>query len=84
VTSQETTTTLQNDKLFLEARNPTTGALLGTLGTYSNLNKGAAGVYAQKTFNLLPGKGQTIRLQFRATTDGALPTTFLVDDVSVK
>ena len=83
VTSSETTTTTQYDRLFVEVRN-TAGTLLATLGTYSNLNKGTAGVYSQKSFSMASWRGQTVRLQFRATTDISLPTTFRVDDVSLK
>ncbi len=85
VTSAETTTTTQYDKLFVEVRN-SAGTLLSTLATYSNLNKvAAATTYSQKTgFNLLAHKGQTIRIQFRVTTDSASITTFRVDGVSVK
>lgn len=84
VTSAETTTTTQYDKLFVEVRN-SSGTLLATLATYSNLNKVAASTtYSLKTFNLLAYKGQTIRLQFRTTTDSAKITTFRVDTASVK
>jgi Zn-dependent metalloprotease len=83
VTSSETTTTTQYDRLFVEVRN-TAGTLLATLATYSNLNKGTAGVYSQKSASLAAYRGQTIRLQFRATTDVTLPSTFRVDDVSLK
>lgn len=81
VTSAETTTTTQFDKLFVEVRN-TAGTLLATLATYSNLNKGA---YAQRgPFDLSAYKGQTVRVQFRSTMDSSLVTTFNVDDASVK
>jgi hypothetical protein len=83
VTSSETTTITQYDKLFVEVRN-TAGTLLTTLATYSNLNKGTAGVYSQKSLSVAAYRGQTVRIQFRATTDVSLPTTFRVDDVSVK
>ena len=83
VTSSETTTTTQYDKLFVEVRN-TSGTLLATLGTYSNLNKGTAGVYSQKSFSLAAYKGQTVRLQFRSTMDSSITTTFRVDDVSLQ
>ncbi len=83
VTSDETTTTTQYDKLFVEVRN-TSGTLLATLATYSNLNKGTAGAYSQKSLSLAAYKGQTVRLQFRATTDSSLITTFRVDDASLK
>ena len=83
VTSSETTTTTQYDKLFVEVRN-SAGTLLSTLATYSNLNKGTAGVYSQKSFSLAAWAGQTVRLQFRGTTDTSLITTFRVDDASAK
>lgn len=83
VTSSETTTTTQYDKLFVEVRN-TSGTLLSTLATYSNLNKGTAGVYSQKSFNLAAYKGQTVRIQFRTTTDSSVTTTFRVDTASLK
>jgi len=67
------------DRLFVEVRS-TSGALLATLATYSNVN---AGAYSPKTFSLAAWRGQTVRLQFRATTDVSLPTSFRVDDVSV-
>jgi Zn-dependent metalloprotease len=83
VTSSETTTTTQYDKLFVEVRN-TAGTLLATPATYSNLNKGTAGVYSQKSLNLSAYRGQTVRVQFRSTTDSSLATTFRVDDASLK
>jgi thermolysin len=82
VTSAETTTTTQYDKLFVEVRN-TSGTLLTTLATYSNLNKTPSG-YQQKSLNVAAYKGQTVRIQFRATTDSSLVTTFRVDTASLK
>jgi thermolysin len=82
-TTSETTTTTQYDKLFVEVRN-TAGTLLATLATYSNLNGGSAGVYSQKSLNMSAYKGQTVRVQFRSTTDSSLATTFRVDDASLK
>ncbi len=83
VTSSETTTTTQYDQLFVEVRN-TAGTLLSTLATYSNLNKGTAGVYSQKSFSLAAYRGQTVRVQFRSTTDSSVTSTFRIDDVSLK
>jgi thermolysin len=82
VTSSETGTTAY-DKLFVEVRN-TSGSLLKTLATYSNVNKGTAGVYSQKSFDLSAYKGQTVRVQFRSTTDSSVTTSFRVDDASLK
>jgi len=83
VTTQEaTTTTVQYDKLFVEVLN-SAGTLLGTLATYSNTNWGTA--YLQRgSFSLASYAGQTVRIQFRQTNDAILPTTFRIDDASVK
>src|SRR6185295_563518 len=84
VSSQETTTTTKYDFLYVEVRN-TSGTLLATLATYSNLDKGTAGVYSQKVgLSLAAYAGQTVRIQFRGTTDSSLITSFRIDDVSAK
>ncbi|HVK70156.1 MAG TPA: M4 family metallopeptidase [Polyangium sp.] len=83
VTTAESTTTTQYDQLFVELRN-TSGTLLKTLATYSNLNKGTAGAYAQKSLSLAGYGGQTVRLQFRTTNDSSAITTFRVDTAEAK
>lgn len=83
VTSSETTTTTQYDRLFVEVRN-TSGTLLTTLATYSNLNKTTAGNYSQKSFNLAAYRGQTVRIQFRSTMDSSVTSTFRVEDASLR
>ena len=83
VVSSETTTTTKYDKLYAEIRS-TSGTLLKTLATYSNLNKTTAGNYSLKTFNVATYKGQTVRIQFRSTMDSSITTTFRVDDVSLQ
>ncbi len=84
ITTNEAAGAAVFDRLFVEVRN-TSGTLLATLATYSNQNAGIAGVYTQKgAFSLSSFAGQTVRVQFRATTDVTLPTSFRVDDVSVK
>lgn len=83
VTSNDTSTVVR-DRLFVEVRN-TSGTLLATLATFSNVNRGTAGVYVQRgLFNLGNFAGQTVRIQFRATTNASLTTSFRVDDVSVR
>jgi hypothetical protein len=71
------------DRLFIEVRS-TSGTLLGTLATYSNADETTPGSYSQKSFSLASWRGQTVRLQFRATTDFSLPTSFRIDDVSLR
>ena len=80
VTTSETTTTTKYDYLYVEVLN-SAGTVLGTLATYSNLDKGTA--YAQKSFALSTWAGQTVQLRFRGTSDVSLPTTFRIDDATV-
>ena len=55
-----------------------------TLATLQTVNDGStANTWTHPSFSLLTYAGQTIRVTFRATTDGSLTTTFFVDDVSV-
>jgi subtilisin family serine protease len=71
------------DFVFVEVRS-TSGALLGTLGSFSNRNAVAStNSYTQRAFSLATWRGQTVRLQFRGTTDVSLPTSFRIDDVSL-
>ncbi len=82
VTSLETTTTVQYDKLFVEVLD-NSGTLLATLATYSNLNKvTASSDYSQKSMSLAAYAGRTIRVQFRTTNDSSAITTFRLDDAS--
>jgi Zn-dependent metalloprotease len=69
------------DKLVVTVKN-SSGTTLGTLATYSNVN--AASGYQIRTFNLLPYKGQTVRLHFNMTEDSSLQTSFVVDKVSLQ
>ena len=81
VASSETTTTAAYDTLKVQVRNGS-GAVLATLATYSNLNRGST--YLLKTFDMTAYKGQTVQLYFEGTEGSTTATSFLVDDVSVK
>jgi hypothetical protein len=82
ITTGESLTTAF-DYLYVEVRS-TSGALLGTLGSFSNRNATASATsYTQQAFSLATWRGQTVRLQFRGTTDVTLPTSFRIDDVSL-
>jgi serine protease len=81
IDTAETTTTSAYDKLSIQVLN-SSGTVLKTFATYSNLNKNTG--YAQKTFDLSAYKGQTIRVKFNATEDSSLQTSFVVDDVSLQ
>ena len=61
ITTSESLSTAY-DFFYVEVRS-TSGALLGTLGTFSNRN---ASAYSQKAFSLASWRGQTVRVQFRA------------------
>jgi hypothetical protein len=80
VASDETTTTTAYDTLKVQLRN-TSGTVLTTLATYSNLNKGTS--YVQKTFDISAYKGQTVRIYFEGTEGSTVATSFLIDDVSI-
>lgn len=80
VVSDETTTTTAFDTLKVQVLN-STGTVLATLATYSNLDKGSS--YVQKSFDLSAYKGQSIRVNFVGTEGSTTATSFLIDDASV-
>jgi len=80
IDTAETTTSTAYDKLVVTVKN-SSGSVLGTLATYTNLNKASG--YQTRTFSLLPYKGQTVTLSFAMTEDSSLQTSFAVDKVSV-
>ena len=81
VASSETTTTIAYDTLKVQVRR-SSGTVLATLATYSNLNKGST--YLLKTFDMSPYKGQTVQVYFEGVEGSTVATSFLIDDVSVK
>ena len=82
ITTSEALTTAY-DFVHVEVRS-TSGALLATLGSFSNRNATSSTTsYTQRSFSLASWKGQTVRVQFRGTTDVTLPTSFRIDDVSL-
>ncbi len=80
VSSNETTTTNAYDTLKVQVRN-TSGAVLATLATYSNLNKGTT--FQEKSFNLSAYKGQTVRIYFEGIEGSTVATSFVLDDVTL-
>ncbi|HEV8659301.1 MAG TPA: S8 family serine peptidase [Thermoanaerobaculia bacterium] len=80
ITTSETTTSIAYDTLRVQVLN-SSGSVLATLATYSNLN--ASSSYSQKSFNLNAYIGQTIRVRFYGTEDFSLQTSFLVDDTAL-
>jgi subtilisin family serine protease len=79
ITTAETTTTTAFDTLRVQIRN-SSNTVLSTLATYSNLNKTTG--YVQKTFDVTPFAGQTIRIYFLGVEDSSLQTSFVIDDTS--
>ena len=85
IVTSETTTSTAYDKLSVQLVNASTGSVLATLGTLSNLDKtGSATTYALKSYSVTSYKGQTVKVRFAATNDSSLTTTFRIDDVSLK
>jgi len=80
IDTAETTTTTAYDTLKVQLRN-SSGAVLTTLATYSNLNAGAG--YAQVSFDVSSYKGQTIQVFLVGIEDGSLKTSFVVDDFAL-
>ena len=80
ITTAETSTTTAFDKLSVTVRN-SSGTVLETLATYSNLNKGTS--YVKKPFDISAFKGQTIRVEFLGTEDSSLQTSFFIDDTAL-
>ncbi len=80
VDSSETTTTQAYDTLQVQVRN-SSGAVLASLASYSNLNKGSS--FINKTFDLSSYKGQSIRIYFLGVEGSVTATSFIIDDVSV-
>jgi hypothetical protein len=80
IDTAETTTSTAFDTLRVQIRN-SSGTVLSTLATYSNLNKASG--YQQKSFNLTSFKGQTIQIFFTASEDVSLQTSFVLDDVNL-
>ncbi|HEV2621219.1 MAG TPA: PKD domain-containing protein [Frateuria sp.] len=68
------------DHLYVRVYN-TSGTLLGTLATFSNVN--AAAGYTVHTANMSSYIGQTVVLKFTGTEDASLQTSFVLDDVTL-
>ncbi|HKS22282.1 MAG TPA: Ig-like domain-containing protein [Thermoanaerobaculia bacterium] len=80
IDTAETTTTTAYDTLKVQIRN-SSGTVLATLATYSNLNKNTG--YTQKSFSLNSYIGQTIQVYLVGTEDASLQTSFVVDDFAL-
>ncbi|HEX3492654.1 MAG TPA: hypothetical protein VHU92_25140 [Streptosporangiaceae bacterium] len=75
-----TTKTSAIDTMTAQIRS-SSGTVLGTLATYSNLN--AAIGYTQYSFNLAAYAGQTITLKFTGTQVSDTKTSFVLGDTAL-
>ncbi len=80
IDSAETTTTTAYDKLTVQVLN-SSGTVLSTLATYSNLNKATG--YVLKTLSLNAYIGQNVTIKFTGIEDASLQTSFVLDDVTL-
>ncbi|HZE68452.1 MAG TPA: hypothetical protein VE135_02870 [Pyrinomonadaceae bacterium] len=80
IDTAETTTNTAFDVLTVQVLN-SANTVIGTLGSFSNLNKAAG--YQQHTFSVLSFKGQTVKIRFIGTEDTSLQTSFVLDDIAL-
>ncbi|MFF4055072.1 hydrolase [Streptomyces sp. NPDC001668] len=80
VDTAETTTSTAYDTLKAQVLN-SSGTVLSTLATYSNLN--AASGYTQRSFSLAGYAGQTVTVKFTGTEGSTLQTSFVIDDTAL-
>jgi len=80
IDTAETTTSTAYDKLTVQLLN-SSGTVLTTLATYSNLNANSG--YTQKNFDVSAYKGQTVQVYFKGVEDSEYQTSFVIDDVSL-
>ncbi|MFD9398583.1 hydrolase [Streptomyces sp. NPDC060011] len=81
VDTAETTTSTAYDTLKAQVVN-SSGTVLATLATYSNLN--AASGFTQRTFSLgATYAGQTVGVRFTGTEGSTLQTSFVLDDTAL-
>jgi hypothetical protein len=81
VDTAETTTVTAYDTLSVQVFN-SSGTLLATLATYSNLSHNT-GYLQRGAFSLAAYAGQTVSLKLTGTEDTSLQTSFVVDDAAV-
>ena len=80
IDTKQTTTTSKIDTLKLQILN-SSGTVLRTVYTYSNLN--AASGYQQHSATLTSYKGQTITIKFTGVQTTSTKTSFVLDDFSL-
>lgn len=81
LTTAETTTSAVRDTLTLQVRN-TSGTVLGTVATWSNLD--ATLGWVQQSVDLTAYAGQTVRIFVEGSENATLATNFQLDDFSLR
>jgi hypothetical protein len=80
IDTAQTTTTSAIDTMTVQILN-SSGTVLGTLATFSNLNHGTG--YVQYSYNLSAYAGQAITLKFTGKQVSSTQTSFVVDDTAI-
>lgn len=80
IDTAETTTGTAYDHLYVRVYS-TSGTLLKTLATYSNLNHNSG--YAQHSNSMSAYIGKTVVVKFTGTEDSSLQTSFVIDDTAL-
>ena len=80
IDTAETSTSTAYDTLKVQVLN-SSGTVLATLATFSNLN--AATGYTQHTYSLAAYAGQAVALKFTGAEDSEYQTSFVVDDTAL-
>jgi subtilase family serine protease len=80
IDTAETTTTAMNDTLQVQVLN-TSGTVLATLGTFSNLNHATG--YQQHSFSMNSFIGQTVQIRFTGHENNSRQTSFVIDDTAL-
>ncbi|MDD1609772.1 MAG: M4 family metallopeptidase, partial [Methylococcaceae bacterium] len=80
IETKDTSTSVASDTFAVQVRN-SSGAIVKTLATYSNLN--AATGYKVYSLDMAAYKGQTVQLYFLGAEDAALSTGFILDKVNL-
>ena len=80
IDTAETTKTTAYDTLKVQLLN-SSGTVLATLATFSNLNHATG--YTQHSYSLSAYAGQAVTLKFTGTEDYTLQTSFVIDDTAI-
>ena len=80
IDTAETTKTTAYDTLKVQLLN-SSGTVLATLATFSNLNHATG--YTQYSYSLSAYAGQAVTLKFTGTEDYTLQTSFVIDDTAI-